>query len=35
VTQANWREVMGSDPPYLNNKGCDDCPVEQVSWNYV
>jgi len=33
VTQADWREVMGNDPSY--NKGCDDCPVEQVSWNEV
>jgi formylglycine-generating enzyme required for sulfatase activity len=35
VTQADWREVMSSDPPELNNKGCDDCPVENVSWNDV
>ena len=33
VTQADWREVMGSDPPELNFKGCDDCPVERVSWD--
>lgn len=33
VTQADWREVMGSDPPELRFKGCDDCPVENVSWN--
>ncbi|MCX6278119.1 MAG: SUMF1/EgtB/PvdO family nonheme iron enzyme [Bacteroidetes bacterium] len=32
VTQKQWREVMGSDPPELNNKGCDQCPVEGVSW---
>ncbi|MFN0035536.1 MAG: SUMF1/EgtB/PvdO family nonheme iron enzyme [Saprospiraceae bacterium] len=35
VTQADWREIMGSDPPELNFKGCDDCPVESVSWNDV
>jgi formylglycine-generating enzyme required for sulfatase activity len=35
VTQAQWRAVMGSDPPELNNKGCDQCPVERVSWNDV
>ena len=35
VTQADWREVMGSDPPRLDNKGCDECPVEGVSWNDV
>ncbi len=35
VTQAQWRAVMGSDPPRLRFKGCDDCPVETVSWNDV
>ena len=35
VTQADWREVMGSDPAHLDNKGCDECPVEGVSWNDV
>jgi formylglycine-generating enzyme required for sulfatase activity len=35
VTQAQWRAVMGSDPPKLPNKGCDDCPVENVSWDNV
>ncbi len=35
VTQAEWRAVMGSDPPKLYNKGCDDCPVERVSWGDV
>ena len=33
VTQAQWRAVMGDNPS--KHKGCDDCPVEQVSWNYV
>jgi len=33
ITQAQWRAVMGSDPPELKFKGCDDCPVERVSWN--
>ena len=28
VTQAQWRAVMGSNP-----SDCDECPVEQVSWN--
>ncbi|MGB0931744.1 MAG: SUMF1/EgtB/PvdO family nonheme iron enzyme [Chitinophagales bacterium] len=32
VTQAQWRAVMGSNPPELKFKGCDDCPVERVSW---
>ncbi|MFM9947021.1 MAG: SUMF1/EgtB/PvdO family nonheme iron enzyme [Saprospiraceae bacterium] len=35
VTQAQWRAVMGSDPPELNNKGCDECPVERVSWDDI
>lgn len=33
VTQKQWRDVMGSDPSY--NKKCDNCPVEQVSWNDI
>jgi len=33
LTQAQWRAVMGSDPPELYNKGCDECPVEVVSWD--
>ena len=33
ITQAQWRAVMGSDPPNQHFKGCDDCPVEGVSWN--
>jgi sulfatase modifying factor 1 len=35
VTQAQWRSVMGSDPPELNNSGCDQCPVERVSWDDI
>ena len=35
VTQAQWRAVMGSDPPELKFKGCDQCPVEKVSWNDI
>jgi formylglycine-generating enzyme required for sulfatase activity len=35
VTQAQWRAVMGSDPPELYNTGCDECPVEGVSWNDI
>ncbi|HRI29820.1 MAG TPA: formylglycine-generating enzyme family protein, partial [Chitinophagales bacterium] len=31
VTQAQWRQVMGSNPPELYNTGCDQCPVESVS----
>ena len=33
VTQAQWKAVMGSNPSYF--KDCDQCPVEQVSWNDV
>ena len=35
LTQEQWRAVMGSDPPELNFKGCDNCPVERVSWNDI
>ena len=33
VTQAQWKSIMGSNPSY--NGGCDNCPVESVSWNDV
>lgn len=33
VTQAEWRKVMGSNPSSFS--GCDNCPVENVSWNDV
>jgi formylglycine-generating enzyme required for sulfatase activity len=33
VTQAQWRAVMGNNPSKYS--GCDDCPVENVSWNEV
>lgn len=29
ITQAQWREIMGSNPSYF--KDCDSCPVERVS----
>jgi len=35
VTQKLWRDVMGNDPPELSFKGCDQCPVEKVSWNDI
>lgn len=35
VTQALWRAVMESDPPELRFKGCDQCPVERVSWDDI
>ncbi|MCA9733620.1 MAG: formylglycine-generating enzyme family protein [Deferribacteres bacterium] len=31
VTQKQWHDVMGSNPSHF--KGCDDCPVESVSWH--
>lgn len=33
VTQAQWEAVMGDKPSLF--KGCNDCPVENVSWNDV
>ena len=33
VTQKQWREIMGNNPSKFS--GCDNCPVEQVSWNDV
>ncbi len=33
VTQKQWRDIMGNNPSYFKN--CDDCPVEQVSWNDI
>ena len=36
VTQKEWREVMGSNPPELKFTSCGDtCPVENVSWNDI
>ncbi len=31
VTQREWTAVMGSNPSKF--KGCDDCPVENVTWD--
>ena len=33
VTQKQWQAVMGNNPSRF--KGCDDCPVEKVSWKDV
>jgi formylglycine-generating enzyme required for sulfatase activity len=33
VTQKQWLEIMGNNPSRFD--GCDNCPVEQVSWNDV
>ena len=33
VTQALWQAVMGSNPSYFED--CDECPVEQVSWEDI
>jgi formylglycine-generating enzyme required for sulfatase activity len=33
VTQAQWQAVMGENPSRF--KGCDNCPVESVSWDDV
>jgi formylglycine-generating enzyme required for sulfatase activity len=31
VTEAQWRAVMGTK--WRNLSGCDNCPIESVSWN--
>jgi len=33
VTQAQWKAVMGINPSHF--KDCEQCPVENVSWNDV
>lgn len=33
VTQKLWKQVMGYNPSNFTN--CDDCPVEEVSWDNV
>ncbi len=33
IIQKQWREVMGDNPSYF--KDCDNCPVEQISWNDI
>lgn len=33
VTQAQWLALMPSNPSEY--KGCDNCPVENISWNEV
>lgn len=32
VTQKLWNAVIGPDLNRSSNAGCDDCPVEQISW---
>jgi len=33
VSQAGWKSLMGVNPSH--HKDCDQCPVEEVSWNDV
>jgi formylglycine-generating enzyme required for sulfatase activity len=33
VTQADWREIMGTSPSFHSN--CSECPVERVSWDEI
>jgi formylglycine-generating enzyme required for sulfatase activity len=33
VTQAQWKAIMGNNPSHF--KGCDNCPVERVSWHEI
>lgn len=32
VTQKVWKAIMGEDNNPSYNRGCDNCPVENVSW---
>jgi formylglycine-generating enzyme required for sulfatase activity len=33
ITQRQWKAVMGNNSSYFS--GCDDCPMENVSWDQV
>lgn len=33
VTQSQWNAVMGNN--WSSFRGCNDCPVESISWNHV
>ena len=33
ITQIDWYDVMGNNPSNFRN--CDQCPVENVSWDSV
>lgn len=33
VTQKQWEAIMGYNPSRF--KGCDDCPVENISWEEI
>ena len=35
VTQRDWRQIMPADSNKSYFEGCDNCPVEHVSWNNV
>ena len=32
ITQKQWRTIMNSNPKELHFGGCEECPVENVSW---
>ena len=34
VTQKLWKDIMGNNPS-TSSKDCDDCPVENVSWDDI
>jgi len=33
VTQKQWQAIMGNNPSFF--LGCDNCPIEEVSWDDV
>ena len=35
ITQKQWRDIMGRNPNSLQFEGCDQCPVENVTWKEI
>jgi sulfatase modifying factor 1 len=35
VTQAEWKSVMGDSLNFSLHQDCNNCPVEEVSWNEI
>jgi formylglycine-generating enzyme len=35
ITQAEWKSVMGDSLNFSLHQDCNNCPVEEVSWNEI